>query len=301
VKQFAEGHEALMSRIESIRDTLLCRDRLTASFTGSAAAFTTVQSTLAGWVERMRSGPPDAAPTGFQPYTTPPREGLAGPIQVAHCAMAMPAPHHAHPDEPLLAVAAHLVRMDYILNEIRFKGNAYGAQFNYSPFQRKITLSSYNDPHVTRTLNIFAGVQDFVQHVAWSQFDIDRAIIATAKDQERPIRPAAATGTALQRHLAGITPESREDRFARLKLATPAEVRRAMLAALEAGLPQAAVCVVASRKRLEQANAEAPHAPLAITDILNPESGKSSRPHAFRMNFVAVRFRDHTTRGALIP
>ena len=129
-------------------------------------------------------------------------------------------------------------------------------------------MSSYNDPHVTQTLKVFDGVQAFVEQAEWTQTDVDRSIIATAKDQERPIRPGAATSDALQRHLAGITPEIREARFAHLKEATPAAAKRAMLEALAAGQPDAAICVVASRARLEQANREGGAAPLAISDIL---------------------------------
>jgi len=265
---FRLAAEPLMARIEGIRDLLLCRDRLTASFTGSAPVFDRIRSTLAEWVPNMTCGLPDAVPTGFTPYETPPREGLAGPIQVAHCALAMPAPHFSHPDEPLLAVASHLIRMEYILNEIRFKGNAYGAQFGHSPLHSRITMSSYNDPHVAQTLEVFDGVQAFVEQATWTQTDVDRAIIATAKKQEQPIRPGAATGDALQRHLAGITPQLREARFARLKETTPAEAKRAMLEALEAGQPAAAICVVASRQRLEEANKKLGRCPLAISDIL---------------------------------
>ncbi|MBT3294271.1 MAG: hypothetical protein HN919_01025 [Verrucomicrobia bacterium] len=271
-EQFDSRCESLMADIEGIRDLLLNRDRLTASFTGSASAFDSVQMALADWAGSMSSGLPAAAPTGFTPYDQPPCEGLAGPIQVAHCALAMPAPHVSHPDEPLLAVACHMVQMEYILNEIRFKGNAYGARFNHNPFQGQITMGSYNDPHVTRTLDVFAGVQAFVEAADWSQTDIDRAIIATAKNLERPIRPAAATSDALQRHVAGITPEVRAGRFACLKQATPAEAKRAMLEALTAGTPQAATCVVASRQKLEEANRERPDRPLAISDILRQQT-----------------------------
>ena len=61
------------------------------------------------------------------------------------------------------------------------------------------------------------GVTDFVRGTQWTQTDIDRAIIATAKNDEQPIRPNEATGDALHRHLTGQTPEKREERYARLK------------------------------------------------------------------------------------
>ena len=161
-----------------------------------------------------------------------------------------------------------MVRLDYIMNEIRFKGNAYGAWFTYSPLGRTLYLGSYSDPHISRTLQVFNGVTDFVHGTQWTQTDIDRAIIATAKNYEQPIRPNEATSDALHRHLTGQTPEKREERYARLKSGTPQSVKRALLGLLESNLNQGAVCVVSSREKLEAANQEMSDNPLAIEDIL---------------------------------
>ena len=77
--------------------------------------------------------PITAAPIGFKPFGTPPREGLAAPIQIAHCTQMIPAPHYSHPDSELLTIGSHILENDYILPEIRFKGNAYGFHFSVQP------------------------------------------------------------------------------------------------------------------------------------------------------------------------
>jgi hypothetical protein len=265
---FDNCSEDIIRRIESIRDFLLVRGRLTASFTGSNSSATTVQNTLKNWISDMRNESIDDAPIGFNSYDDPPSEGLAGPIQVAHCAQVIPAPHYSHPDKTSLIVGAHLVRLDYIMNEIRFRGNAYGAMFNYSPLGSVLSLGSYRDPHISRTLDVFSGVADYVREVEWTQTDIDRAIIATAKQFERPIRPEAATGQALQRHLVGQTPELREQHYSQLRHVTPKEVKRTLLELLEVNFTKGAVCVVSSREKLEAANQEMSDRQLTIEDIL---------------------------------
>ena len=251
VAQYAAESEALMEKIEAIRDFLLVRGRVTASFTGSALAFGQVRTTLEEWLHAMREEPVVDAPLGFTAYTTPPREGLAAPIQVAHCAQVMPAPHFSHPDEPLLRLGTHIIGLDFFISEIRFRGNAYGAFCSYDPGRQQLTFGSYQDPHITNTLRVFASVRDYVRQVPWEQVDIDRAIITAARDDEKPIRPEEATGTALQRYLAGQTAEWRNERTRRLRTATPSEVKRALLETLDANLPLSAICVVSSREKLE--------------------------------------------------
>jgi len=100
--------------------------------------------------------------------------------------------------------------------------------------------------------------------------DVDRAIIGTAKEGERPIRPADATGTALSRYLLGDTVEAREARHAGVLAATVESTRGVLERTLVEGMKQTNTCVVSSRERLEAANAERPDFILAISDILPP-------------------------------
>ena len=264
---FDELNTDLIGHIEGIRDFLLTRGRVTASFTGSDTAFETMRTKLGKWLGAMKGEPVTSGSIAFQPFETPRQEGLAGPIQIAHCAHVMPAPHYSHPDSALLTIGAHLIRLDYILSEIRFKGNAYGARFSYSPYDALLSQSSYRDPHVARTINVFEQTVDYVKQVEWTQIDIDRAIIATAKDGEKPIRPSQASSDALRQHLVGQTREMREERYAQLRRAAPPEVKRALLQLLDENGDKAAVCVVSSREKLEAANNELTQ-PLVIEDIL---------------------------------
>ena len=267
LSNFDELNTDLICHIEAIRDFLLTRGRVTASFTGSDTTFEQTRTRLGEWLSAMRDAPIPSEPIAFQPFDTPPREGLAGPIQIAYCAYVMPAPHYSHPDSTLLSIGAHILRLDYIMSEIRFKGNAYGAYFTYSPFDAHLYQASYRDPHVARTLNVFKQAADYVKQVEWTQTDIDRAIIATAKNAEKPIRPSQAASDALSQYLVGQTREMREDRYAQLRQATPTEVKRALLQLLEENQDRAAVCVVSSREKLEAANRELAQ-PLAIEDIV---------------------------------
>ncbi|MDE2887253.1 MAG: insulinase family protein [Gemmatimonadota bacterium] len=267
LNRFDEEHEDLMECIEEIRDFLLVRGRLTASFTGTDVGFDIFQERLAEWIGNMPEVPISPGPTGFKPLETPPREGLAAPVQVAYCTNMIPAPHYSHPDSTLLTIGAHIIQFDYILSEIRLKGNAYGAGFVYKPFDASLCQGSFADPHIARTLEIFAQTSDYVRQVDWSRADIDRAIIATAKEYVKPIRPSQATSDALRCHIAGETSELREDRYAQLRSATPREVKRALLEFLEEYQDEGAICVVASREKLEAENRKMKQ-PLAIEDIL---------------------------------
>ena len=227
-----------------------------------------MRGALRDWSGQLGRRPHGPTALSYTPFSSPPREGLAAPIQVAHCVQLIPAPHASDHRAPLLRLATNLLRIDYMYNELRFKGNAYGALCSYSDAVGSITLGSYADPHITRTLKVFADLPDHVRATTWSREEFDRAVISTAKNDCSPIRPESATATALEDHVRGRDRACREERYAALLCATPDEVRDAMLAVLDEGQPTAPICVLSSREKLEAANAEMPDAPLSVTSIL---------------------------------
>ena len=178
----------------------------------------------------------------------------------------MPAPHYSHPDSGLLTIGAHILENDYMLPEIRLKGNAYGFYFSYNPFESLICQGSQFDPHVARTLDVFARTVDYVKQTEWTQTDIDRAIIAKSTDYLKTVRPSRAANDALTHHLTGQTHEMIEEKYAQLQRATPKTVKRTLLQVLEENQDKTSICVIASREKLEAENQKMPQ-PLQIENI----------------------------------
>ena len=267
-KNFDDLNDQIMGKIEAFRDLLLVPGRLTVSFTGSDQMAAIIQQQLTEWIGQMQDKPITEEPIDFIPYSQPPQEGLAGPMQVAYCSRVVPALHQSHPGAMLLKLGTRIISLDYMLNEIRFKGNAYGAWCSYDGLDREVEFGSYRDPHVARTLQVFDDVLAHVRKANWTQTDVDRAIIGTAKNYEQPIRPKRAAKNALHHHLTGQSKELRDRDFERLLSATVKEVKRVTSDFLAANLKNSAVCVVSSREKLEEANRQIKGRKLTIKDIL---------------------------------
>ncbi|NES86215.1 MAG: hypothetical protein F6K10_35295 [Moorea sp. SIO2B7] len=264
--RFDELGTDLMDKIETIRNFVVSQP-FTASFTGSDQAYDKVQKTLAQWISQRKSYTGENIPIDFNP-TPKMREGLAGPVQVAYCIQGFPAPHYSDATAPLLELAGHLLGLGYLFSEIRLKGNAYGAGCSYDELGQTLSLYSYRDPHVTRTLEVFAGIGDYLKGVDWTQTDIDRAIIATTQHDSPVLRPEVATSLALGRRLTGQTPALREQRYEKSLKATVKGVKDAFLDVLSQGSDRSVVCVMSSREKLEEANSQMSDNPLVIKDIL---------------------------------
>ena len=264
--RFDEHGANLMAKIETIRD-YVANQPMIASFTGSDHAYELVKKTLSEWSQQQQQQPGDNFASRFDPIYNV-REGLAGPVQVAYCVQTMPAPHFSHPKSPLLELGTHLLGLGYLFSEIRLKGNAYGAGCAYSGLGKVVSLYSYRDPHVSRTLDVFAGLMDYVKDVDWTQTDVDRAIIATTQNDSPVLRPEVATSLALERHLTSQTAELREERYQRSLQATVEDVKQTLVDVFSAGMEKSSICVMSSREKLEEANHQMEATPLQIRDIL---------------------------------
>lgn len=267
VDTFDSGFDGLVDSVTRIARFVRERKRFTISFTGSDQAANLCEETLTQWFADMSDKDITPAATGFAPIPGIQRLGFAGPMQVAHCVQLLPARHSSDPASPLLSLAMALLRVDYMVSECRFKGNAYGAGCSYDG--RSINLSTYADPHVKRTLDVFQGMTDYVRNVPWTDVEVTRGIISTAKSVIRPIRPEDATAAALTAWITGETHDVRRDRYRVLREATPEQLKTVLLDVLENGFKHAPVAVLSNREKLEKANAELGENALVLTDLID--------------------------------
>lgn len=250
--------------VKALREAFKNRARWTLSFTGSDAAYAALRQTLEAWAATFSHEVVVPVSAVLAPQSV--YEGLAGPMNVSYCARVLPGLPAGDERLPLIRLGLYLAGFDYFLPEIRLKGNAYGAGASYDEASATCQMHSYRDPHIAPTLGVFDGLLGWAKSRDWNQGDIDRAIIGSAKDAEKPIRPADATMTALIRRVRGDSDERRDRDYNIKRGATPESVQGALVAYLE-GAGTGSTAVASSREKLDAANALLP-APLAISDIL---------------------------------
>lgn len=269
-KNFEKRSAKLIDFILRIERFLRCRARYTVSFVGCDAAAEQVRHSLDTLFALFPADAPKKGSTGFRRADGILRLGLADPMQVAHCAQILPVIPATHPDAPIFALGCAMLAVDYAIAELRFKGNAYGASCVYT--DGFLQLSTYADPHIKRTLDVFRTLPDFVRNAPWTDVEVTRGILNRAKNFIRPVAPGAAPLQALTMWLAGNTPERVTSRYQRMRNATAEEVKSVLLASIgeEGAFDRAPVGIVSSREMLEKANAELdPDAALSIEPLFD--------------------------------
>lgn len=112
-----------------------------------------------------------------------------------------------HPYTGALKVLKVIMGYDYLWNQIRVLGGAYGA---FATFYRagEGCFSSYRDPNLTRTLDIYNKTVEYLEKFDANERDMTKYIIGTIADMDMPLTPSAKGARGLDAYLSGDTFEN---------------------------------------------------------------------------------------------
>lgn len=245
----------VLADLEAVRAALINRRGLVANLTLDDGNQPAVLPILTAFLSEL----PDAA---YTPAHWPVRsaeggEGMIIPAQVNYVAKGVNL--HAlgiWPSGAAMVVLRHL-RIDYLLDRIRIQGGAYGAGGSYDRSTGLFITTSYRDPNLLRTLDVYDEMATFLQETALDPATVERAIIGTIGDMDAYQLPDAKGYTALVRYLTSVSDEYRQQIRDQVLATTPSDFV-AFAEAAAALRDHGRVAVLGSAEAIEAANRERP-------------------------------------------
>lgn len=147
-----------------------------------------------------------------------------------------------------MRVAAKILSLEYLHNEIREIGGAYGVMMRVTP-EGMVECLSYRDPNPVRSLQKMNGLGRALRRFIESGADIDRYIVATIASMEPYRSPADEASRAVELYVDGRDGADVE-RVRREVLATNKEQLLEFAALLEKISVTATTCVVGGNKQI---------------------------------------------------
>lgn len=89
-----------------------------------------------------------------------------------------------------LQILKVIMSYDYLWQNIRVKGGAYGCMSNFNRIGEGYFVS-YRDPNLKRTLDVYEGVVDYLKNFTVSERDMTKYIIGTMSGIDQPMTPAS--------------------------------------------------------------------------------------------------------------
>lgn len=255
VDAFDERFDGLRAKLYEVRDKVFGGRNILASFTGSAQdceAFWAYAGDLGlGHVEHDRA---DGLPLGFAPRAElpalePVSEAFSIPADVAFTARAGRMGFRSDESVGLWLVAAKALALDYLWNEVRVKGGAYGSGFSTTP-AGLLRFTSYRDPHIAPTFERFDAAPSWLGAFEPSDAEMEGYIVSTVATHDAPKMPRSMSRNEDTLYFSGRPGDWRETVRGQMLSATPERIRE--LASAFDGFGQDAVsCVVAGAGIIE--------------------------------------------------
>lgn len=253
LEHFDERLDGLRAKLAELADHIFVADGCMASFTGSDEDFD------AYWDAAGNLGLDAGAAgvTGSDALVVPePRdrhEAFVIPSDICFAARACDPRRLGLDVTGAWAVAANALSYDYLWNEIRVKGGAYGCGFRAAG-ERQTAFYTYRDPAID------PSIERVERAGAWlGSFEPDEAafegfIVSCVSGMDAPVKPYALTKRRNTTYLAGLDPHAREERRAQMLAATPGELRSlgADVTRIAAASP---TCVFGGRDVIAKSNA----------------------------------------------
>lgn len=122
------------------------------------------------------------------------------------------------------SVINNILSSEYLNNNIRVQGGAYGAIFAFGDGGH-FSLVSYRDPNLARTYKVYEGIPEFLQNYKASKAEISKQIIGSVANIDVPLSPRMVLDTSLHFNYSNITPETRLLLRTQLLATSDADVR----------------------------------------------------------------------------
>ena len=176
------------------------------------------------------------------------REGICVPANISYAAKSSQV-EELQMDQGVMYVIANILTYDYLWNNIRVKGGAYGCGFRCG-LNKAASFYSYRDPSPSNSLRVYQEVTDYLKEFCSREGDVENYIVGTTGDYDPLLSTRAAIRSVDLEYLMGI---SYEDKTAILQaiLDTDREKIRKTLPLFEKLNEDDNVCVIGNRAAIE--------------------------------------------------
>ena len=215
IHEAVKAPEKLIAAVKTLSSRIVCRARLTASVTGDItpeALITALPEGAAPAVKEM----------SFR-LDLPAKQGVVIPAGVSYSAMAFP---DNSADTAVRKVLFRALSLEYLWNEVRVKGGAYGTGA-FMTASGEQSFFSYRDPSPAATLDICAKAADFTEQYCAGEPDITQYIISSVAKDEPLMSDGNKSRKADGLWFRGITDEERAAEKKRMLGVTAKQLREA--------------------------------------------------------------------------
>ena len=252
-EHFDTEKDVLVQQLYRLAKEVFRGDNMLVSFTGSAEGEEKAEQGLKGLAEELFSGAKELQETEDKAEKIRCRkqnEGFKTSSKVQYVARTGNFLDAGFAYTGALQILKVILSYDYLWQNVRVKGGAYGCMSSFNRVGDSYFVS-YRDPSLEKTLAVYDGVPEYLRKFEVSERDMNKYVIGTISNMDRPMTPAVKGERSLNLVMNHISEEMLKKERKQVLEATKEDIQ-ALADLVEAVLEQRQICVIGNEEKIEE-------------------------------------------------
>lgn len=246
-EHFEDKKEELIRLFESFVTRIFNKDNLLVSYTGDEKGYSGLEKELCKLLEVMPKKKTAEEKFQLQPICR--NEGFKTSGQVQYVARMGNFIEAGFSYTGALKVLKVILSYDYLWNNVRVKGGAYGCMCGFS-LNGEGYFTSYRDPNLKETNEIYASTGKYIEKFSVDERDMTKYIIGAISSLDTPLSPYAKGARSFAAYVSGLTNDDiQRDRDQVLEVTE--EKIRELAPLIQVIIDAGNICVIGNEDRIE--------------------------------------------------
>ena len=245
---FDANADKIIANLTAVVEHVFRPENLLISVAADEVGYAQLEASIDSFVKSLKTGKKPEGSTELTPVKK--NEGFAMPIQVQYVTRAGEMTSAGYKYNGALAVLRTCLSIDYLYQEIRVKGGAYGQGCSFAP-SGLVAFTSYRDPQLRQTNDVYMKTGDFVRALDLNEAELTKLIIGTFSSLDHPRTTRQKAEMSLSAYLTGRKLEDIQ-RERNEALDVTLEDLKAQADMIDAVLAQGYACTIGNDTKLRE-------------------------------------------------
>mgnify|MGYP003373531075 FL=1 len=247
-EHFEEEKARLTEILTNLTKKLFRSDRMMISFTASKAGLSGMETMIEGLKKRLFEEETKETPCIL--HCEKKNEGFKTASKVQYVARAGNFIDQGVPYHGALQILKVILSYDYLWQNVRVIGGAYGCMTNFNRIGEGYFVS-YRDPNLKRTMDVYEGVVDYLENFTVTDRDMTKYIIGTMSNIDQPMTPAIKGERSMNLYMNRVSEEMIQTERCQILEAQQEDIRK-LAPVVEAVLRADQICVIGGEEKIEE-------------------------------------------------
>lgn len=258
-KNFETRKDHLVDCFKKLRDIIFTADNCFVSVTADEEGFNALSNTFGQLrqvlgkesLQKNRLIDEVIRPADYQFPLKKKNEAFTYSGQVQYVARCGNFVREGYTSNGALKVLKMILSYDYLWNNVRVKGGAYGCMCQIGGLDGSAYMVSYRDPNLAETDQIYKDAYQYVESFKASERDMTKYIIGTMSAVDTPLTPMMKGSRSLNAYMSGVTIEDIQRDRNQILETTQEDIQR-YAPLVKAVMDEDVICVIGNAEKIEK-------------------------------------------------